>query len=100
MSNRQLNRLGPSRIIPAVPVRALRSTFTLPTEIDAAEWGIIHNHLEIIMGLKDLDDYQLREFVKDPTAFLKKSENFHKVFDLHDDKLRQRVEELRKEKKT
>jgi|GEM_PF-5939005 len=52
------------------------------------------------MGLKDLDDYQLREFVKDPTAFLKKSENFHKVFDLHDDKLRQRVEELRKEKKT
>ena len=52
------------------------------------------------MGLKDLNDHQLREFVKDPTAFLKNSDNFHKVFDLHDDKLRQRVEELRKEKKT
>lgn len=49
------------------------------------------------MSLKDLSDKEFKEFVKHPHVFLKSKENFHKVFDLHDSQIRDRIENARRE---
>lgn len=49
------------------------------------------------MSLQNLSDDELKEFVRDPSEFVKSRENFKKVFNLNDPTIKQRVERIQHE---
>lgn len=46
------------------------------------------------MGLKDLSEPELKEFVTDPNAFLRIAGNYEKVFDLNENQLADRIKRI------
>ncbi|MBB6488868.1 hypothetical protein [Rhizobium lusitanum] len=51
------------------------------------------------MGLQQLSDDELKQFIEDPHAFVKQTDNFKKLLDLEVPENKDRVERLQRELK-